>query len=72
MRITRTPLRLPAPDTYKVDWIESRHEYSSDLIITTTWRATLKIQTGAPDIRDGRNPLGLYVTTLDWSPEVYQ
>ncbi len=72
VRITRAPLRLPAPDTYQVDWIESRHEYGSELISTTTWRATLKVQTGAPDTRDTRNPLGLYVTTLDWSPEVHQ
>ena len=72
VRITRAPLRLPAPDTYQVDWIESRHEYGSEVISTTTWRATLKVQTGAPDTRDTRNPLGLYVTTLDWSPEVNQ
>ncbi len=72
VRITRAPLRLPAPDTYQVDWIESRHEYGSELISTTSWRATLKVQTGAPDTGDARNPLGLYVTTLDWSPEVHQ
>jgi hypothetical protein len=42
VRLTRAPLRLPAPDTYQVDWIESRHEYGSELISTTTWRATLK------------------------------
>jgi type IV secretory pathway TrbF-like protein len=72
VRITRAPLRLPAPDTYQVDWTESRHEYGGDLTTTTSWRATLKVQTGAPDNTDARNPLGLYVTTLDWSPEVHQ
>ncbi len=72
VRIIRAPLRLPAPDTYQVDWLELRHEYGSDLTTNTTWRATLKVQTGAPDTRDARNPLGLYVTTLDWSPEVHQ
>jgi type IV secretory pathway TrbF-like protein len=70
VRIIRAPLRLPAPETYQVDWIESRHEYGNELISTTTWRATLKVQTGSPGTTDARNPLGLYVTTLDWSPEV--
>jgi type IV secretory pathway TrbF-like protein len=26
VRISRAPLKLPAPDTYQVDWIESRHD----------------------------------------------
>ncbi len=71
VRITRAPLKLPAPDTYQVDWVETRHAYNSDLITATTWRAALKVETSAPDSSDGRNPLGLYITSLDWSPEVH-
>jgi type IV secretory pathway TrbF-like protein len=71
VRITRAPLKLPAPDTYQVDWVETRHAYNSDVTTATSWRATLKVETGTPDTSDGRNPLGLYVTSLDWSPEVH-
>ena len=72
VRIVRTPLKLPAPDTYQVDWVEAWHEYSGTVARSTSWQATLKAVTLPPDTEDGRNPLGLYVTTLDWSPEVPQ
>ncbi len=72
VQITRTPLKLPAPDTYQVDWIETHHDYNSTLTASTSWRATLKVVTAAPDNTDGRNPIGLYVTNLDWSAEVNQ
>ncbi len=71
VRITRAPLKLPAPDTYQVDWVETQHAYNSDVTTATSWRATLKVESGTPDTSDGRNPLGLYVTSLDWSPEVH-
>jgi type IV secretory pathway TrbF-like protein len=71
VRINRDPLKLPPPDTYQVDWIETRHAYNSDLSTATNWRATLRVENGAPNTKDGRNPLGLYVTSLDWSPEVH-
>jgi type IV secretory pathway TrbF-like protein len=70
VRIIRTPLKLPAPDTYQVDWVETEHPYNSDVTTVTNWRATLKVETGAPDSSDGRNPIGLYVTSLDWAREV--
>ena len=72
VQITRTPLKLPAPDTYQVDWVETHHEYNSDQVTSTYWRATLKVVTATPDNTDGRNPIGLYVTNLDWSAEVNQ
>src|SRR5712691_49196 len=71
VRITRAPLRLPAPDTYEVDWVETHHDYNSDLTSSTSWRATLKAITATPDSKDGRDPIGLYITSLDWSPEVH-
>jgi type IV secretory pathway TrbF-like protein len=70
--ISRTPLKLPAPDTYQVDWVETHHDYNSTLTVSTSWRATLKVVTAPPDNTDGRNPIGLYVTNLDWSAEVNQ
>ena len=72
VQITRTPLKLPEPDTYQVDWVETHHEYNSELVTSTNWRATLKVVAATPDNTDGRNPIGLYVTNLDWSAEVNQ
>ena len=72
VQIVRTPLKLPAPSTYQVDWIEVWHEYHSELTKSAAWRATLKAVTLTPDPDDRRNPIGLFVTTLDWSAEVNQ
>ena len=72
VQIVRTPLKLPAPNTYQVDWIEVWHEYNSELTKSAAWRATLKAVTLTPDPDDRRNPIGLFVTTLDWSAEVNQ
>jgi type IV secretion system protein TrbF len=70
--ISRTPLKLPAPDTYQVDWVETHHDYNSTSTVSTSWRATMKVVSAPPDNTDGRNPIGLYVTNLDWSAEVNQ
>jgi type IV secretory pathway TrbF-like protein len=70
VRITRQPLKLPAADTYEVDWVETKHDYGSPLTETTSWRATMKVAITAPSTEDSRNPLGLYITSIDWQPEV--
>jgi type IV secretory pathway TrbF-like protein len=62
-------LRLPAPDTYEVDYQTLKYSNNDDSVATTNWRATLQIATGRPtDI----NPLGLYISSLDFSPEAKQ
>jgi type IV secretory pathway TrbF-like protein len=68
VRVLRT-LRLPAPDTYEVDYQTLKYSNNDDSVATTNWRATLQIATGRPtDI----NPLGLYISSLDFSPEAKQ
>jgi type IV secretory pathway TrbF-like protein len=58
VRITRAPLRLPAPDTYEVDWVETHHDYNSDLISSTSWRATLKAITATRTTRMAKTRSG--------------
>jgi type IV secretory pathway TrbF-like protein len=62
-------LKLPAPNTYEVDWQSTLHSYNAALSSTTAWRATTKIAVGGPNGRDPRNPLSLFVTTIDFAPE---
>src|SRR5713101_8364043 len=62
-------LRLPVPDTYQVDWAETRNDYNDHASVTRNWRATLTVSAGQASGKDPRNPLALFVTSLDCSPE---
>ena len=59
-------LKLPSPDTYQADWDETRTDYNTTAAQPSNWRATMKVVT---DIPTDRNPIGLYITTLDWAEE---
>jgi type IV secretion system protein TrbF len=59
-------LKLPIPDTYQADWDETRTDYNTTGAQPSSWRATMKVVT---DIPTDRNPIGLYITTLDWAEE---
>ena len=68
VRVLRT-LKLPAPSTYEVDYQTIRYSYNGDHAVSTNWRATMQIAIGRPsDI----NPLGIFVNSLDFSPEAKQ
>ena len=68
VRALRT-LKLPAPSTYEVDYQTIRYSYNDDHAVSINWRATMQIAIGRPsDI----NPLGLFVNSLDFSPEAKQ
>jgi type IV secretory pathway TrbF-like protein len=67
VHVTRV-LRLPVPSTYQIDWESTTHDYNSDRTTTTNWRATVKVEVD-PTSHDPRNPLSLYVTTIDFAPE---
>jgi type IV secretory pathway TrbF-like protein len=62
-------LRLSVPDSYQVDWAETRNDYNNHNSVTSNWRATLTVTAGQASGKDPRNPLALFVTSLDWSPE---
>lgn len=68
VNVVRT-LKLPAPATYQVDYQTIRHSYNDESAVTTNWRATMQIVIGQPT---EKNPLGLFVTSLDFSPEAHQ
>jgi type IV secretion system protein TrbF len=59
-------LKLPTPDTFQVTWEESRIDYNTTVAQPSSWRATMKVEQAEAS---ERNPLGLYITTLDWAEE---
>jgi len=64
--ITRT-LSLPTPNQYQVDFITTRMPYAGDDgSVSTHWRATMEVAMSQPTVT---NPLGIYVTNLDFAPE---
>ena len=65
VRILRT-LKLPAQSTFEVDYQTVRYSSNDQSAVTTNWRATMQIAIGRPsDV----NPLGVFVNSLDFSPE---
>ncbi len=66
VRIVRT-LRLPAKDTFQVDFILDRHDNDHPLDpVQTNYRATARVIQGKPT---NHNPLGIWISDLDFSPE---
>jgi type IV secretory pathway TrbF-like protein len=59
-------LKLPASGTFQADWDETRTDYNTTVSRLTKWRATTKILN---DEATDRNPLGIYIETLDWAQE---
>jgi type IV secretory pathway TrbF-like protein len=59
-------LKLPPPDTFQADWVEARTDYNNTDTALSSWRATMKIEN---DSSSDRNPIGLYITALDWAEE---
>jgi len=62
-------LREPS-GSYEVRWTETTRNLNGDVLSTTHWRALLAVQLvpPAPD-HMLTNPIGLYVTQIDWSEE---
>jgi type IV secretion system protein VirB5 len=62
-------LREPS-GSYEVHWSETIRSLNGDVLATTRWRALLDAQIVAPDPDSLlTNPIGLYVTQIDWSEE---
>jgi len=60
-------------DSFRVAWIERRYENAS-LAATERWTAILTIAIQTPTSADvlRKNPLGVYVTAINWSKELGQ
>jgi type IV secretion system protein TrbF len=55
---------------YEVRWTETTRNLNGDQLSLAHWRALLEVQLMAPDPeRILSNPIGLYVTQIDWSEE---
>lgn len=62
-------LRAPSGG-YEVRWTETIRNLNGDVLSTTRWRAVLAVQLAPPDPDHMlSNPIGLYVTQIDWSEE---
>ncbi len=62
-------LRAPS-GAYQVRWMETTRNLNGDLLSTVHWRALLAVQLAPPDPDYMlSNPIGLYVTQIDWSEE---
>src|ERR1700722_10632012 len=59
-------LKLPTPDTFQATWDETRTDYNTTVAQASSWRATMKVERAEAS---DRNPIGLYITTLDWAEE---
>ena len=62
-----------SPDSFRIAWIERRYQDGA-LAATERWSAILTVAVQTPRDADTlrKNPLGLYVTAIDWSKELGQ
>lgn len=62
-----------SPDSFRIAWVERRYQDGS-LADTSRWSAILAVVVHAP--RDAErlraNPLGIYVSAINWSKELAQ
>lgn len=62
-----------SPSSFRVEWIERRYEDGA-LADTSHWAAILTIAIEPPTTADAlrKNPLGIYITAINWSKELGQ
>jgi type IV secretion system protein VirB5 len=62
-----------SPDSFRIAWIEHRYQ-DGTLADTTRWTAILTVAIQPPTDADRlrKNPLGIYVTAINWSKELGQ
>lgn len=60
-----------SPSSFRIAWVERRYD-QSQLSSTSRWTAILTIQLKRPTTPEqlSKNPLGVYVTAINWSKEV--
>ena len=68
--LVRSVLPVPNTDTWRVQWTETETPFGVGAPRRTAWEAYLTVRvvppTKASEIED--NPLGLYVTAINWTP----
>ena len=65
-------LRLPASDSWQIQWIETHRGLDGAVLAAERWQALLRAEVRAPESPDEllRNPLGLYVTDIQWTQQL--
>lgn len=63
-------LPIPDSDSWKVQWTESEHRRSGGVARSRTWEAYLTVKQVPPKTVEAirANPLGIYVTGINWTP----
>ncbi len=62
-----------SPDSFQIDWVEHRYK-DGTLASVQRWSAILTVTLQPPHTADAlrKNPLGIYVTAINWSKELGQ
>jgi type IV secretion system protein VirB5 len=62
-----------SPSSFRVEWVEHRYQDGA-LAETSRWTAILTVAIQPPTSADvlRKNPLGIYVTAINWSKELGQ
>jgi type IV secretion system protein VirB5 len=62
-------LPIPNSESWKLQWIERERSRSGGTARTTTWEAYVTVKFAPPDDPEHiqANPLGLYVTGINWT-----
>ena len=62
-----------SPDSFRIAWVQRRYQDGA-LVATERWTAILSVIVQSPHDADHlrKNPLGIYVTAINWSKELGQ
>lgn len=65
-------LRLPASDSWQIQWTETHRGLDGAVLAEQRWQAVLRAEVRPPESPDEllRNPLGLYVTDIQWTQQL--
>lgn len=65
-------LRLPASESWQVQWSETHRGLDGAVLVRERWQAllTLAVRPGERPEEIERNPLGLYVTDIQWTKQL--
>jgi type IV secretion system protein VirB5 len=65
-------LPLPASDSWQIQWTETHRGLDGAVLVRERWQAllTVKIQPGSTPNEIETNPLGLYVTEIQWTKQL--
>jgi type IV secretion system protein VirB5 len=65
-------LRLPASDSWQIQWTETHRGLDGAVLVRERWQAILTVAIRPGDRPDEieRNPLGLYVTDIQWTKQL--